>query len=278
MGKSAGETKTTSTTGLPATQQPYYDTLLKEATSLYGGGGPQYYPGQTYSGFTPEDVEAHSSLINSARTATPFMNNQVLPSLQQSLQANQPGALNPQLEQAIGAATRPVWKGLTEQALPQIRSGAVGAGAMGGSRQGIAEGLAIGEATKQAQDASTQMAFNAWNQGQQTALSAQSLTPSIMDAMAQPADWWSAVGTQQRDMADKGISENIARYNWEQTLPFSNLSQYASMITLPQGGTSTSQVAATPASGTAQTLGTILAGISQVPGLIDIFRKIIGGG
>ncbi len=67
-------------------------------------------------------------------------------------------AANPGLQQAIVAAQRPTWEGLTEQALPAIRSQAISTGPYGGSRQGIAEGLATSRATRNAGDIAAKMA------------------------------------------------------------------------------------------------------------------------
>lgn len=67
-------------------------------------------------------------------------------------------AANPGLQQAITAATRPTWEALTEQALPAIRSQAISTGPYGGSRQGVAEGVAVGKATTAAGDIARRMA------------------------------------------------------------------------------------------------------------------------
>ena len=49
---------------------------------------------------------------------------------------------NPALGRTIEASTQPIIDQLLQQALPRIRSEATSAGQFGGSRQGIAEGLA----------------------------------------------------------------------------------------------------------------------------------------
>lgn len=53
---------------------------------------------------------------------------------------------NPHLDAAANAITRKVNQNTLENLLPQVRSGAVGAGQFGSSRQGIAEGLALSRA------------------------------------------------------------------------------------------------------------------------------------
>lgn len=69
---------------------------------------------------------------------------------------NDPGIWNPQFNtgtrSAIDAATRPLYDQLTETVLPNVRGGAITAGGFGGSRQGIAEGLAAGRTQRAAGD------------------------------------------------------------------------------------------------------------------------------
>lgn len=75
---------------------------------------------------------------------------------------------NPHLQAAIEAATRPTIENFQQQILPGLASEAITAGGYGGSRQGIAEGLAAGAATRQIGD----MAANMSNANYQAGLQA----------------------------------------------------------------------------------------------------------
>lgn len=72
---------------------------------------------------------------------------------------------NPYLQGAMDAAIRPVTEQFTEQVLPGIKSAAMGAGQMGGSRQGIAEGIASRGYMDTIADMTAQMGSQAYGQG-----------------------------------------------------------------------------------------------------------------
>jgi hypothetical protein len=64
---------------------------------------------------------------------------------------------NPYLEDAIGASQQGIYDNLERYGLPQDRTNAQMAGQAGSSRQGIAEGLRMAEADKQAANVASQM-------------------------------------------------------------------------------------------------------------------------
>lgn len=72
---------------------------------------------------------------------------------------------NPVLAAQTAAATRPVFEGLRDVALPAVRSEFLGGDMFGSSRQGIAEGRAIEGALEQAGDIATQLQMNNFDKG-----------------------------------------------------------------------------------------------------------------
>jgi hypothetical protein len=76
------------------------------------------------------------------------------------------GMTNPWLKQAQQGITDQVTKNLTTNILPSIRSGAQAVGGFGGSRQGIAEGTAIGNTNQGLSNSLAQMGLNAYGQDQ----------------------------------------------------------------------------------------------------------------
>lgn len=68
-----------------------------------------------------------------------------------------PGGVNPYLQQQIDGLQTQFTNNLNRTTLPAIRSNAMGAGGFGGSRQGIAEGLAAGNAQTGFANAATQL-------------------------------------------------------------------------------------------------------------------------
>jgi hypothetical protein len=54
-------------------QQPYLKQAFSAAGDLYNQGGPQYYPGSTVAGFTPEQTQAYQSIENAATAGSPLL-------------------------------------------------------------------------------------------------------------------------------------------------------------------------------------------------------------
>jgi hypothetical protein len=65
--------------------------------------------------------------------------------------------INPGVADVIANASQEMGLNFSRNAMPAIRHGAVGTGSLGGSRQGIAEGLAAGELARSQQQLSSQL-------------------------------------------------------------------------------------------------------------------------
>jgi hypothetical protein len=110
----------------------------------------------------------------------PVASNPLLSGLSQSAGARQGG--NPYLDQMAGGMVRQQMQGLTEGALPAIRDGAMAAGGIGGSRQGVAEGLAVGRTMQGLGDSLAGLYGNAYQFDQNLGLQQQGLNNSFFTA------------------------------------------------------------------------------------------------
>lgn len=268
MSKSGGTTSTTSSTAPSAFQQPYIDTMLSQAQNLYNSTGPSYYPGETVAGFTQPEKTAQQLLSESVplqqgQVASTALNNYT--GLSQAADVKN----NPYLAQAVQGATQPIWQQLTDYALPQIRRSYESAGQVGGSRQGIAEGLATGRTSQAALDTAAKMYSDAYNTGMATQTQALNLAPTVSALQGVPAETLSSVGAQERAMEQSKISEDVNRYTYNQNLPYNKLTEFANLVTKPLGGTGTSTV-------TAPTGSTAATDLGLVAGLLPILGKIWG--
>jgi len=82
------------------------------------------------------------------------------------------GQINPGVGQVIEDASREMGLSFGRNTMPAIRSGAIGAQALGGSRQGIAEGLAAGELARAQSGMASQMTMQAQDQANRNQVSA----------------------------------------------------------------------------------------------------------
>lgn len=277
MSKTAGTTQTTSTTGLPSNQQPYYDKLFSEAGKLYNSPGPQYYPGETVAPLDPTQIQAQGQMRQAAGATSNLFQDQVTPAINTGLNAYDV-ANNPYVKNYANAAVQPIYENLTQQALPAIAAGANASGTRGSSRQGIAEGQAITGASRAAGETTAGIYNNAYGQGLNVLQSTLGQIPSLVSAYAQPANMLASIGSQNREVTQANINEEIARYTHNQNLPYNKLTEYANAITVPSGGTSSTLVEGTPADSVSQWISAVLGGTSAASGIWDLVNDVIGGG
>lgn len=251
-------------------QVPYLQQIFSQAQNLYEGQGPQYFPGQTVAQTTPLQSQGRNLMRNYATNG--------MTDLAQNTQAANQFALydilfpqsNPALAAYQQSATLPLYQGLTEETLPAIRSGAVGAGQYGGSRQGIAEGLAAGRTAQAAANVQANIANQGYLQGLEAQGRAMAMAPQTAQFGLMPGQTLEAIGAARQQQNQANINADMARWNWEQNLPYERLREYYGLVSGPFGSTST----ATGQAGNTGGLGGALSGGAMGAGL----GSMIGGG
>lgn len=262
MGGGGGKVpeRQTTVTEPPSFMIPYIRQLLGEADYLYRNQPLQYFPGETVAGFNPAELAAQQSALQTAGNLE-GQNAQ----LQQSLQYGLNGAMdvrnNPYFQSAVQAAINPIKWNLQDEILPGVASGAGGAGQYGGTRQGIAEGLAISRANQQMVDAAARMGSDAYNQGQETYIRSLALAPTLQQSQMLPIQLRGQVGQQIRDYQQALIDSQIDRFNFEQNEPYNRLGLYQNFIGGQYGGQSTSTGHAAQASSGQRLAGAAAAGL-----------------
>ena len=262
MGKSAGKNVTASTTAPPSFQQPYIDSLLSESKKLYNSDGPSFFPGSTVANFTDAENLGGNVLNEAAVNTSKLWNENVPQAVSQGLNATDV-ANNQNVIGMADAATRPIIQQLNEQVLPNIRSGAVASGTLGGSRQGIAEAQGMERAARSAMDTRADVFGSAYGQGLSTMSNTLSQIPALTDAAYKPGAVISSIGEKQRQLDQAKINEDIARWDYGQNQPYQKLTEYGNVVSKPFGGQATSEVTATGGE-SSQTIGAILAGLGSL--------------
>jgi hypothetical protein len=145
---------------------------------------------------------------------------------------------NPAFRQALSAAITPVTEAYREQVMPAIGREALGqAGQYGGSRQGIAEGLAAGKYLRSVGDITSGMSNEAYKTGLQTMLGTMGQTPTVQNAMTMPAMVTAGVGGAEDVRAQAALDDAAARQLWRINSPWQPLTNYANLV---YGGGTTS--------------------------------------
>jgi hypothetical protein len=201
MGGSSQQPTQTSYTTLSPEAQALFATALPSISQFAASPPPSRYPGSTVAGFTPTQEAAQTAGVAGAANQAGIATNAAslasaipgmldwsgtqlpgpgsytpptITSSQVPMSSNiftDQGIWNPDyntgLQNAITAAQRPTWQALTEQALPAIRQSAIAQGPFGGTREGLAEGLATSRANQQALDTAAKMTEDVYGQNLQ---------------------------------------------------------------------------------------------------------------
>jgi hypothetical protein len=232
-----------------------------------GGGGPSTVQGERMSAGGPDGAGASPSMADIVGTAGGT--NRYL----SSGAFLDPGS-NPYVQNAIKAATDPIYNQLRESVIPgQQATGAAGAGAnFGGSRQGIAEGLSTQGAQRAAGQAGANIMNTALGQGLNATLQAIGQSPSQAMAQTIPGMVASGVGDVRQQQAQNVLDAQNQATMFAQMLPLLK----AQMLTqgaagLPGGSTQAVGTSNTEANPFSQIIG----GASAAGGLMGGLGKLL---
>jgi len=308
MGK--GSSTTTTTQSLSPEQQKLLDLVIPVATD-FATNTPQLYQGSTIAPLTQLEQQGRQGAINALSGIQSNIDQNVANS-QAVTQAGLAGGLgglgqllgglqssagardfilsgdvlkpssNPALQANADAVTGTIERGLTQKVLPSIRGAAAGAGQVGSSRQGIAEGLAIQGGQQAAGDATSKLFNNAYGQGLNAIVNTLRTTQGLgANAASQlfsagnsgiantgnlaklqllPSQILSAIGGQDRAFTQAQLTEQANQQNTNTFLPFIIAQDIAKLATGIPGGTTTS----TGRTGGSNGLGSILGGIGSI--------------
>ena len=215
--------------------QPYLSDVYSKAQSYSNTPTPGYFPGQTYAGFTPAQLAAQQGIQDFALQGAP----QIMNPAMQAYQYGTSGSVldvanNPYVQAMAQGAAQDAFAQL-DPALAGIRQGAVQSGGYGGSRQGIAEGLAIGGAADAATRAAADIYGQAYGQGLGAQTQTLGLTGDILQAGFAPYGALSMSGAEQQAAQQALINDAMAKYEFEQNLPYNALNQYMGTISGTSG-------------------------------------------
>jgi hypothetical protein len=259
MAKGAEPTQTTTTQLSP--QQDQILGLAMPGIKQFAANVPQRYPGSTVAGFDPSQVEGQNLALGVVGAQSGLAGTGAQTS--QDVMGGGNVTANPwdpktnlNLSSYIDAATRPIGRSLTEEALPSIRGEASNTGNFGSSRQGIAEGLASGRASTAIGDTAAKLAGSVYStdvganlqargqnidtQKADTAarLQALGLLPATEAAQLAPATTTSGVGDVRQAMSQAQLGEGVSQFNYDQLAPFLQAQELVGLTgAIPGGGT-----------------------------------------
>jgi len=178
VGKSQSEAQNTSAQNVWGEQSPYLQQLYSEAGSMLD---------------RPNVAQTTGSELATGYASSPALQNLIGQS-QAGLSTALNPTQNPYLQGAIQSAIRPMRQEFQENILSGIGDEALGAGQYGGSRQGIAEGIATRGYLDKVGDVATEMAYGDYAGGQERMLNALSQAPTVANLGMMPSQIYQQEG------------------------------------------------------------------------------------
>ncbi len=230
--------KTNSTQTSTPYQQSQYGTLLGAADAwLKSGGYDQTYAGgmDTVADLTENQQAGLSGQAGLGTNLSSLFGGSGMSALSDYLGAYDPSKTG--LSSAIQAANEASNYNFETQVNPQIRQGASGAGQYGGSRHGIAEGLARGQLADSQQRAAAQMAYQDQQQFNANRTNILNNLGSIASGLNAGNDLRYQSGQLEQTQAQNEIQGQLDKWAYENNIDIDTLNAYKNLITGDMGGT-----------------------------------------
>jgi hypothetical protein len=191
---------------------------------------------------------------------------------------------NPWVKASTEAALGDVTREYTRNVLPQMGDAAIKGGAYGGSRQGIMEGLAAGEYSREANDAATRIYADNYQKERDRMGAAQQLAATHAPGMYSGAnsleqqkiagqqygiDALAKAGAQEQGWDQSQNTENYDRYKMDQASVWAGIPEMLSVLT---GGSFQSSTQTGPNPNYTNPMQTGMGVMSMLTGLADAFK------
>ena len=228
------------------TIQPYLTYGLQQASNLYGGGGPQYYTGETFVAPSQTTQAGVQALETRALAGSPLTG-----LAQQQLQGTLGGAYlggNPFFQGAFAPAAQAAQQQY-QQTLGDIGSKASLAGRYGSGVMGNLQDRASGQYAQALTNTAGQLAYQNYEAERQRQQQAIGAAPQLAAADYQDINQLLQAGQLREGYTGQQLGADITRFNFLQNQPQQNLQNYMSLVY----GSPLGRVGSTTASGSADT-------------------------
>lgn len=227
---------------IDASIRPFLTEGLKQAQEIFLRQNPQFFPGQTYVSPSEQTLQALQTQENIARApSVPLEAAQgaYLQSLGGLSQTAAGGFLNanPYQQAMMEAATRPIAQQFSQTVLPGIsslysKSGRLGSGSMQQALGQASEqfGRSLGDITSNIAGTQYQQERGLQQQAAMQLANLAQAAPQIYAQQFAPSQQLAQVGAQREAIAGQPLQEEMARFGFQQRLPYEQLSGYLSSV------------------------------------------------
>lgn len=243
-------------------QQPYLKDIFGEAQKQYKELPTQFYPGKTFAPMSQLEQEGLRGQLGYATGEGAEYQGMGKEALQQMLGAPE----SKYMEEYGGQLAQQMGQDFQDYIMPGIRSQSIGAGQLGSSRQGIAEGLAAGRQSEAMGRMRAGLMSDLYGKGLDQQARGMAYLPQIQQMGYQPGAVMQDVGAQMRGEQQKHLQDEMARWQAATGMPREDLARYMGTIQGNYGGTtSTSGQQGGSSGGLGGALGGAMMGASMAP-------------
>ena len=218
---------TTTTSQLDPAIAPYLTYGLEQATKLYGGGGPQYYTGETFVAPSQTTQAGVQALETRALAGNPLTG-----LAQQQLQGTLGGAYlggNPFFQGAFAPAAQAA-QSQFQQTLGDIGSKASLAGRYGSGAMGNLQNRATGQYAQALTNTAGQLAYQNYADERAKQQQAIGMAPQLAATDYQDIQQLLNAGQVREGYTGQQLGADIQRFNFLQNQPQQNLQNYMSLV------------------------------------------------
>jgi hypothetical protein len=236
--------------------------VMDIADAIYGRTSGQVanaaYPGAQPVPRDPLTAQGQQYAVNQAQTVMPQINSQAMGAASFGLGPALYAESNPYLQSYMQAALRPAYQQFTDLGgqLSDIRNTSSAAGQFGGSRQGLAEGVAAGRFGQGMLDTTAGMASRGYDQGLANMSRTMMFLPQLSQMSLQPGQVMESVGLSNESLAQERAQYEAAGREWDLTKEWRALQPYSQMV-LGQGATGSTTTANFPGQERNKSLGAL---------------------
>jgi len=212
-----------------APAQPSIDRGLSAANDVFTQRqNQQFFPGQTYANFAPETEQALTGMTNRAQAGSPLVRG-AQGMVGDTLNGNYLSAGNPYFSQMSDR--------ITSEVLPSITSQWAKAG------RGTGNNEVVQAASRGLGDSIGQLAYQNYGKERSNQMQAAGMAPGLANQDYADLERLANVGQMRQDQSQRGIDEQMARYQFDQDRGANALREFQGFTNpvAQLGQTSTSQ-------------------------------------
>lgn len=209
-GSSAPPTTTTEFKMSPEQEQMF--GMAMPYLKAYAAQTPQRYGGSTVSDFNANQTGGQQQVLDASGNMQAVADSAAGANKFMTGGSMWDPKYNPALQGTIDATTRPIVQNYQEKVLPGIRSDAISSGNFGGSRQGVAEGIAARDTATAIGDTAAKTTEDLYGKNLTAQLQAMALAPGVTQNLMAPGQAQSAVGDVQQAMSQAKLNELVQNF------------------------------------------------------------------